>query len=206
MKSNPRQLVIALIILIAASEGPEVLSDAAAHSSVVHLKVPPEWVDAVLSGWADYYSRYKRPLFRELSRKGAPRFLTARMLRKIKFTKAVRSCRLCGHEVFPPKRNWHTECWAEFKPYSAQHWNEVCKQALKNAGRKCELCEIGLTTIKIGRKRIKTYQFDHIEPVALGGTNTIDNIQVLCTGCHREKTRHDMIAISDYKRKLLIEK
>jgi 5-methylcytosine-specific restriction endonuclease McrA len=206
METNPKQLVLALIILITASEGEKTLSDAVAFKATSHLKVPKEWVSALIGGWSDYQRRYKKPLFRELSKKGAPRFLTARMLRKIKFTSSSRSCRLCGQEVFPPKRNWHTECWGEFKPYSAQHWSDVCKQAFKNSGRKCEMCKIGLTTIKVGRKRVKTYQFDHIEPVALGGTNTLDNIQVLCTGCHREKTRHDMQAISEHKKKLLIEK
>lgn len=28
---------------------------------------------------------------------------------------------------------------------------------------------------------------DHIIPVAEGGSNTIDNIQILCLGCHKKK-------------------
>ena len=42
----------------------------------------------------------------------------------------------------------------------------------------CVLCE----------KR-KESQIDHIQPLALGGTNETENLQVLCKECHFEKTR-----------------
>lgn len=34
-------------------------------------------------------------------------------------------------------------------------------------------------------------EYDHIEPVALGGQTTMDNLQLLCPPCHREKSRTD---------------
>ncbi|MEV7931004.1 HNH endonuclease signature motif containing protein [Kitasatospora sp. NPDC088779] len=33
---------------------------------------------------------------------------------------------------------------------------------------------------------------DHIIPISQGGTDTADNVQLLCKGCHRAKTRRDM--------------
>ena len=38
--------------------------------------------------------------------------------------------------------------------------------------------------------------FDHIKPLALGGKHTESNIQGLCPGCHRQKTRNDRYKIS----------
>jgi len=35
------------------------------------------------------------------------------------------------------------------------------------------------------------FEIDHIRPLALGGTNEIDNLQILCKPCHIEKTRHE---------------
>lgn len=44
-------------------------------------------------------------------------------------------------------------------------------------------------------------EVDHIIPVALGGpTIGISNHQILCFGCHREKSKSDMAAISKMKR------
>ena len=33
------------------------------------------------------------------------------------------------------------------------------------------------------------YQVDHIQPLALGGTNGLSNLQALCVRCHARKTR-----------------
>ncbi len=52
---------------------------------------------------------------------------------------------------------------------------------LKECDNKCEQCNKEL--------KKKSYQFDHIEPLASGGLNEIENIQVLCVECHHEKTR-----------------
>lgn len=60
---------------------------------------------------------------------------------------------------------------------------------LNECDNKCEKC---------AKKLIKKqYQFDHIEPLASGGSNEVDNIQVLCIECHHEKTKSEQ-ENSDY--------
>lgn len=34
------------------------------------------------------------------------------------------------------------------------------------------------------------FLIDHIQPLSRGGTDTLDNKQILCTECHRRKTFH----------------
>jgi len=43
--------------------------------------------------------------------------------------------------------------------------------------------------------------FDHIKPEALGGKTNLKNIQGLCPGCHRMKTKKDRYDISQAKKK-----
>ena len=47
------------------------------------------------------------------------------------------------------------------------------KKILKKFNHKCKMC--GDT---------ENLQIDHIKPVWLGGTNTVENLQVLCKHCH----------------------
>ena len=47
---------------------------------------------------------------------------------------------------------------------------------------KCAICDD-----KLQRK----YELDHIKPLASGGTNDMDNIQLLCKSCHKEKTQRE---------------
>ena len=41
------------------------------------------------------------------------------------------------------------------------------------------------------------YEVDHIQPLALGGSNGLGNLQALCQTCHGTKTREDMRNIAD---------
>jgi len=47
----------------------------------------------------------------------------------------------------------------------------------------------------------KAWDIDHILPLALGGTNEPDNLQILCRSCHKTKTaRFDVPRIAKTKR------
>ena len=47
----------------------------------------------------------------------------------------------------------------------------------------------------------KAWDIDHILPLALGGTNELNNLQILCSPCHRSKTSHsDVPRITKTKR------
>ena len=37
----------------------------------------------------------------------------------------------------------------------------------------------------------KGFHIDHITPIACGGTNEENNLQLLCKNCHYEKTKHE---------------
>ena len=47
----------------------------------------------------------------------------------------------------------------------------------------------------------KAWDIDHIAPLALGGTNELKNLQILCKPCHRSKTsQSDIPRIAKTKR------
>jgi len=54
----------------------------------------------------------------------------------------------------------------------------------------CE-CKIGAAT---------GLEWDHVIPVAMGGDDSLDNLQPLCKTCHRAKTSADVKAIAKAKR------
>jgi hypothetical protein len=56
-------------------------------------------------------------------------------------------------------------------------------ELLEECNNQCIVCE--------RQFKKKFYQFDHIIPLVCGGSNELDNIQVLCIECHHEKTRSE---------------
>ena len=55
----------------------------------------------------------------------------------------------------------------------------LCKNSV------CERCEEKLT--------LKTLEIDHIIPLSAGGTNKENNLQALCSPCHKDKTRDEQL-------------
>ena len=45
----------------------------------------------------------------------------------------------------------------------------------------------------------KELEVDHVKPFAMGGLSSSDNLQLLCTACHSEKTKGDMKDLKRYK-------
>ena len=57
------------------------------------------------------------------------------------------------------------------------------QQLIREQNYKCNFCEN-----KIRLYPYSTADADHIIPVCLGGKTTMDNMQLLCVGCHRQKS------------------
>ena len=56
---------------------------------------------------------------------------------------------------------------------------DIAKRLMVLQKRKCACCEVIIS---------KEYHIDHIMPIALGGSNTDDNIQLLCKSCNLRKS------------------
>ena len=69
-------------------------------------------------------------------------------------------------------------CKAERRLFTIQERIDI----KKSQGEKCAICLAKLT---------RNFQIDHIQPIASGGSNELDNLQALCYGCHDDKTRSE---------------
>lgn len=73
----------------------------------------------------------------------------------------------------------HSEKWRRTRmPQNHGWWKQLKNSIYERDGRHCQVCRYpyGLTV-------------DHIIPLAWGGTNSKDNLQILCKLCHGRKTR-----------------
>ena len=62
-------------------------------------------------------------------------------------------------------------------------------EVLKRANKRCELC--GVQEGDEGYEDRLPLHIDHIEPRSKGGSNEIDNLQVLCRACNLGKSNRD---------------
>ena len=65
------------------------------------------------------------------------------------------------------------------------------KRATKNGVVYCEMCGA----------LAKTWEIDHANPDGLTGQPTLDNAVIACKPCHEAKTRKDVTAIAQAKRR-----
>lgn len=63
--------------------------------------------------------------------------------------------------------------------------NEARRRALEQGIHTCPNCGVGLDYEYSGRPN--SVEVDHVIPHARGGTDTIENTQVLCRWCNRRK-------------------
>lgn len=191
---NPAHLCLALRHLINASRGQFGPDLEAALQATADLDVPRHWIEAVLAGWTRFAETYDRPLARELVGSKPVRFLRISMMPDLRFEDAERICKLCGLGCRPPRQCWHAECWAAFEPHSAKGFKRITKEAVKRAGNRCEQCGASFAELKLGpswKPGRRVYEVDHILPLFKGGAHALENLQILCSGCHRKKTGAD---------------
>lgn len=62
---------------------------------------------------------------------------------------------------------------------ASAEYNRNRKHLIYDLLEKCAQC---------GEDFVPRLQVDHIKPVAEGGTDSLDNLQVLCHNCHKKKT------------------
>ncbi len=102
--------------------------------------------------------------------------------------------------------NYHTKVKGEKSPYDGDtlYWAKrmgehpelktQTARLLKKQNGKCNWCNLSF-------QEDDTIENDHITPTRLGGTNSIDNRQLLHKHCHDIKTKDDLKSIKAHKRK-----
>lgn len=60
-----------------------------------------------------------------------------------------------------------------------KRWRQLRARVLVRDGYQCQGCGL----------RGRDLEVDHIVPVVKGGSDDLDNLQLLCKPCHHEKTR-----------------
>ncbi len=87
----------------------------------------------------------------------------------------------------PSRHSSRTPKRPDQRPASRQRrfsgeWQRIRKQVIVRDDGKCKACGV----VCGGPRQA---QVDHIQPHNLGGTDALDNLQLLCLACHGVKTR-----------------
>ena len=61
------------------------------------------------------------------------------------------------------------------------------REWMRNYGRQCLFCNCTMTLHRKHRGKKEFATIDHIDAIALGGSDVLENIQVICLGCNRLK-------------------
>ena len=77
---------------------------------------------------------------------------------------------------------WHRES-RQSRGYGRQ-WEKARAAAMRRDMHLCQPCK------RAGRITVAT-ECDHIVPKAKGGTDDHDNLQAICTACHKDKTARE---------------
>lgn len=95
-------------------------------------------------------------------------------------------CINCGAVL--PKRRWlycSDKCNIEFYKKHVKDWNVIREEVFKRDNYTCQDCGTKA-------KHIEDLECDHIIPISLGGAEfDKDNLQTLCSECHKKKTAKD---------------
>jgi 5-methylcytosine-specific restriction protein A len=68
---------------------------------------------------------------------------------------------------------------------SGHRWQKIRQSVIARDKGLCVACKARGNT-NLGK------EVDHITPLAKGGTDDLENLQLLCVACHERKTRADM--------------
>jgi len=130
---------------------------------------------------------------------------------RIPFSDAKRgTCRWCGeatlHEKGPKKgevnrrRRWHDAC---VDSYNESDPREARRRVRRRDRGRCAACNLDTYALRRQQKgrgshrRLRDlgfvpqrslWELDHIVPLVDGGSHDLDNLQTLCTPCHKAKT------------------
>jgi hypothetical protein len=113
--------------------------------------------------------------------------------------RAIVNCAHCGKPFSRENRNRRycsSDCYGQSmlgkSPRKGKEFTRAVRRAIRQRDQnQCVLCG---STIKL--------EFDHIVPASLGGDNSINNGQLLCHKCHREKSlRQRKLVIGSYRAK-----
>lgn len=72
------------------------------------------------------------------------------------------------------------------------NWEELKRKVKIRDQFKCCKCQAGLALV---RERGQYLEVDHIIRLADGGTNSMANLQTLCTTCHNNRANHRHLRI-----------